>query len=78
MAKLYESLTTPPPRYVDRKWAGSEEEYFRAIDNSTTLYVGNLSFYTSEDQIYELFSTVGCVCVCRALCATMADVGTAT
>jgi nuclear cap-binding protein subunit 2 len=26
---------------------------------STTLYIGNLSFYTSESQIYELFSTCG-------------------
>lgn len=26
---------------------------------STTLYVGNLSFYTTEEQIYELFSKCG-------------------
>jgi nuclear cap-binding protein subunit 2 len=26
---------------------------------STTLYVGNLSFFTTEEQIYELFSRVG-------------------
>lgn len=26
---------------------------------STTLYIGNLSFYTTEEQIYELFSTCG-------------------
>jgi len=26
------------------------------LDKSTTLYVGNLSFYTTEEQIYELFS----------------------
>lgn len=29
------------------------------LASSSTLYVGNLSFYTSEEQIYELFSKVG-------------------
>lgn len=27
--------------------------------HSTTLYVGNLSFYTTEEQIHELFSKCG-------------------
>lgn len=35
------------------------EDYQAKLNNSTTLYVGNLSFYTSEDQIYELFSMCG-------------------
>lgn len=26
------------------------------LKNATTLYVGNLSFYTTEEQIHELFS----------------------
>ncbi|CAG9978610.1 hypothetical protein V2G26_005103 [Clonostachys chloroleuca] len=29
------------------------------LANATTLYVGNLSFYTTEEQVYELFSKVG-------------------
>ena len=29
------------------------------LKKSSTLYIGNLSFYTSESQIYELFSTCG-------------------
>ncbi|PWI64874.1 hypothetical protein PCL_08507 [Purpureocillium lilacinum] len=29
------------------------------LANATTLYVGNLSFFTSEEQIYELFSKCG-------------------
>eukprot|EP00775_Hariotina_reticulata_P013290 gene13290-13420_t len=32
-----------------------KEEYFKQLDMSSTLYIGNLSFYTTEDQIYELF-----------------------
>lgn len=29
------------------------------MKKSCTLYVGNLSFYTTEEQIYELFSKSG-------------------
>ncbi|RMZ75801.1 hypothetical protein DV738_g5296, partial [Chaetothyriales sp. CBS 135597] len=30
-----------------------------SLDTATTLYVGNLSFYTTEEQIHELFSKCG-------------------
>ena len=30
-----------------------------ALSKSSTLYVGNLSFYTTEEQIYTLFSKIG-------------------
>ncbi|KAI0167486.1 nuclear cap-binding protein subunit 2 [Pestalotiopsis sp. NC0098] len=29
------------------------------LANATTLYVGNLSFYTTEEQVYDLFSKCG-------------------
>ncbi len=29
------------------------------LQTSSTLYIGNLSFYTSETQIFELFSSCG-------------------
>ncbi|OAA53430.1 nuclear cap binding protein subunit 2 [Cordyceps fumosorosea ARSEF 2679] len=29
------------------------------LADATTLYVGNLSFYTTEEQVYELFSKCG-------------------
>ncbi|KAF4974911.1 hypothetical protein FZEAL_8241 [Fusarium zealandicum] len=29
------------------------------LAHATTLYVGNLSFYTTEEQVYELFSKCG-------------------
>ncbi|KAK5170641.1 nuclear cap binding complex subunit [Saxophila tyrrhenica] len=29
------------------------------LANASTLYIGNLSFYTTEDQIHELFSKTG-------------------
>lgn len=31
------------------------------LQKTTTLYIGNLSFYTSEEQLYHLFSECGFV-----------------
>ncbi len=28
-----------------------QEEYFEQLEKSSTLYIGNLSFYTTEDQV---------------------------
>lgn len=69
MADLYaevieeeERLTRTQQRnYWDRKTFSSYEEQQRAMARSTTLYIGNLSFFTTEVQIYELFSRVGTV-----------------
>ncbi|KAG8242825.1 Nuclear cap-binding protein subunit 2 [Homalodisca vitripennis] len=45
--------------YRDRHFHGPVEEQERLLRHSTTLYVGNLSFYTTEGQIHELFSMCG-------------------
>lgn len=37
----------------------SPEEYKARLKISTTLYVGNLSFYTNETQLIEFFSKCG-------------------
>ena len=58
MAHLFVDLN-PSTHYWDKRSGLSRDEWFDRLKNSTTLYVGNLSFYTSEDQIYELFSRVG-------------------
>ncbi|OTB06875.1 hypothetical protein M426DRAFT_318590 [Hypoxylon sp. CI-4A] len=39
--------------------AQTEEAPEDPLRNATTLYVGNLSFYTTEEQVYELFSKCG-------------------
>src|SRR5690348_13809766 len=39
--------------------AGAWDKMVFDLSESTTLYVGNLSFYTTEEQIYELFSRCG-------------------
>lgn len=38
---------------------GSRNEQEKLLKTSSTLYIGNLSFYTTEEQIYELFSRCG-------------------
>ncbi len=38
---------------------GSRTDLEKQLANSTTLYIGNMSFYTTEEQIFELFSRAG-------------------
>ncbi|KAF8065861.1 CBP20 [Scenedesmus sp. PABB004] len=59
MAKLMKMLQPLQSDYVDRRFDGTKEEYFEQLEKSSTLYIGNLSFYTTEDQVYELFGKVG-------------------
>ena len=47
--------TPPPPPPAQLP----PEAYQAKLDASTTLYIGNMSFYTSEEQLYELFSMCG-------------------
>ncbi|KAG2518245.1 hypothetical protein JM18_007758 [Phytophthora kernoviae] len=70
MAELYAEVADEEQRlargtnqrqYWDRKTFSSFAEQQRAMNRSSTLYIGNLSFFTSEVQLYELFSRVGTV-----------------
>jgi nuclear cap-binding protein subunit 2 len=45
--------------YKDKFYPGSQAEYERDMHSSSTVYVGNLSFYTTEEQIFALFSMAG-------------------
>uniref|UniRef100_A0A023GF49 Nuclear cap-binding protein subunit 2 n=1 Tax=Amblyomma triste TaxID=251400 RepID=A0A023GF49_AMBTT len=45
--------------YRDQHFRGSRAEQERLLRTSSTLYIGNMSFYTTEEQIYELFSKCG-------------------
>lgn len=45
--------------YRDQHFKGSRADQERLLRQSTTLYIGNMSFYTTEEQIYELFSKCG-------------------
>ena len=58
MSRLLKSLE-PLSQYKDRKFDGSLEEYVACLRRSTTVYVGNLAFHTTEEQIHELFSKCG-------------------
>lgn len=58
MSELYHKSE---PQYFtwDRKHYNTIEDQLTTIRTSRTVYVGNLSFFTTELQIYEVFSTVG-------------------
>jgi hypothetical protein len=41
-------------QYRDRRFEGTDTEYFKALDESCTVYIGNLAFATREEQLYEV------------------------
>jgi nuclear cap-binding protein subunit 2 len=48
-----------PSSYRDRKYEGSVDEQELRIHSSATLYIGNLSFFTTEEQIHAHFCFCG-------------------
>ena len=54
MSSLYRAVRRAT-RYYDQHFPGSPEDYYATLDLSRTLYIGNLSFYTREEQIHEIF-----------------------
>ncbi|KAI9505580.1 nuclear cap binding protein subunit 2, partial [Coemansia spiralis] len=48
-----------PSTYKDHQYQGSNVQRNDDLARTTTLYVGNLSFYTTEEQMYEVFSKAG-------------------
>ena len=53
------TVSTDLSSYRDQHFKGSRNDQERLLRDSTTLYVGNLSFYTTEEQLYELFGKCG-------------------
>eukprot|EP00850_Spirogloea_muscicola_P022847 SM000314S12191 [mRNA] locus=s314:4197:6143:- [translate_table: standard] len=58
MARLFKARE-PISAYKDRHFHGDQAAFEAALRTSTTVYVGNLSFYTTEEQVYEVFSRTG-------------------
>ncbi len=54
MAALLKQLNPAISQYKDRRFNGTQQAFEECLHNSTTVYVGNLSFYTTEDQIFEV------------------------
>lgn len=46
-------------RYRDQQYKGSRYEQEQKLLKTTTLYIGNLSFYTTEEQVHEVFRQAG-------------------
>lgn len=45
--------------YRDQHYKGTRYDQEKQLKQTATLYVGNLAFFTTEEQIYELFSRCG-------------------
>jgi nuclear cap-binding protein subunit 2 len=58
MADICPSLGTSVS-YKDRRYDGTDAQWTAQMATSTTLYVGNLAFFTTEEQIHQLFSKCG-------------------
>lgn len=48
-------------QYRDKQFPGGEEAWRKKLEESSTVYVGNLSCYTNEYQLYELFTRCGSI-----------------
>ncbi|XP_026194149.1 nuclear cap-binding protein subunit 2 [Cyclospora cayetanensis] len=60
MAELYLGLKKVPT-YYDRKTCSSLEDWNEAVRNSRAVYVGNLNYFTTEEELYELARHAGSV-----------------
>ena len=58
MALLLKQLDPAISQYKDRRFQGSQRDFEACLHASTTIYVGNLSFFTTEDQIFEVRQVV--------------------
>ena len=59
MAVIYHTDEAPQHICWDRKYYSTFEDQLKVLTNSKTIYVGNLSFFTTEQQIHEVFSVAG-------------------
>lgn len=57
MAHVVEAMDAPSS-YRDSRSTQSKWEQQQALESTATLYIGNLSFFTTEEQMYELFGRV--------------------
>eukprot|EP00658_Telonema_sp_P-2_P064530 TRINITY_DN5357_c0_g1_i2.p1 TRINITY_DN5357_c0_g1~~TRINITY_DN5357_c0_g1_i2.p1 ORF type:complete len:234 (-),score=58.92 TRINITY_DN5357_c0_g1_i2:233-934(-) len=56
-----ENRYKPITEYHDGKYRGSREDREQKLRTSSTMYIGNLSFFTTEEQCMEFFSKCGLV-----------------
>ena len=62
MASVLKYLTkAAEPFHADRRRYGKPAIQAVVAAESRVMYVGNLSFYTTEDQVHALFSKAGLV-----------------
>ena len=58
MATLYNVPIRKEPKFY-RDYFSSKEDQLNALKSSSTIYVGNLNFSTTEERIFAVFSCCG-------------------
>ena len=58
-ASLYEAFQPKAKVYLDKDVFRDVEEQLEAVKEAVTVYVGNLSFYTTDTMIHQHFSACG-------------------
>ncbi|VVC29695.1 NCBP2, RNA recognition motif,RNA recognition motif domain [Cinara cedri] len=53
------SKPTLKVKYIDHKYKGTTSEYKKKLEESTTLYIGNLNLLSTESDVQKLFSKCG-------------------
>ena len=59
MASVLKQLRPDSKIYWDRRTFPTYDDAKNALENSDTVYIGNLTFYASESQIKDFFSCCG-------------------
>jgi indole-3-glycerol phosphate synthase len=71
---LLQQLDPVISQYRDRRFEGNQEQFEQALRMSTTVYVGNLSFFTTEEQIYEVYCWAASAVLCCAAIVSYRDI----
>lgn len=45
--------------YIERTFKGTEDEYIKALEESSTLYITNIPFYIKEERLWHMFGICG-------------------
>ncbi len=78
MSRLLKRINPVLSVYKDRKFRGDQQAFEHALHTSTTVYVGNLAFWTTEEQLYEVRDLSHTCCPCGSAVSLCSVVSSAT
>jgi nuclear cap-binding protein subunit 2 len=54
-------INLPITIFKDKKFPGTQKDFEDGLNNSHMVYIGKLSTFTTEQQIYSYFSRIGLI-----------------